>query len=1287
MTSERIRQRFTFSAKLLGGLLVCIYWTNNLIFVQKYPNDVADQSQSVTHALTGQDVGHLFPRATSNKARLLQGGVMPVMMFFVLLIPNVFLAILFFSKYSFNLSKISKAQFAFFVSLLGTASSNNRHSNADSSSNLSQVDPFSFNAPNKMEQEEKAPSDREVDLHSDTESNSSVSDDQVNDVYEKFLQNHTKTGGRARMLRLLQSIKDLIYNRRVESPSYKLFKRARRQFHVGSLLSIISRLTIVVVIISYIFPDNAAYVLLFRLFTSLHYPTVFYTFWRMLFYVSPFILSRVGIPKFDGVEMSRMKSKGRGRTSGTTLLLDWKLYFTIETWKYLLAFGTVLVIEGVPLILGMTETFTHNPPLYFAVVEQDVSGVFLYVFDFFMVWYIRVETRLLKDKYQFEIRAKRRSTRLEYALQLENHIKMEPESSLPCSLIQDPTVYSSWERCMLTSIPLVANCRIFVFPAVLLWARYITLCGNLDVSYSYALFFTSSLWLYVTIRKMHESVSHSLIFNGAFISIFFSVFASLVTADNVPDNITFLIISLVLCLAALIVLRDVKDFFENVARSCWGSGTSALTSVIAWFRRLFAFYPKEWTYLLAFLSFAPLVIYCNVEYPIVVVWFLSYGLFLYSFYLLYSTRYPCDICLLDTVVKEDVPSSVDDGDDGAYLSDGDDINGENEEGEEEVYRIASFRSKEVSLGDYTPLLEEQPDLNDPAAGKKEGDLSEGELATMKQDAFDNMSYYIDFEDSFIRFPPDFWESLFLTDYDYKVSVSFHQVRERLFGCSRLERPANHMTWWSSMVSSLNTAWAWIKKKCLCSCCKRKEQVVISSGLRGERLSDDNVIVPQRLYIAVWSALGLSFAILCCMVVLLSWVAWAPLVAVMNQMYQEAVDLYVFPSYMVHNFMYDLPDLSRMGLLFSAISFLQARLLSWGGIDVTFYMAVASIGLSTVLMLAFLVVLYVAKSIVSQYQRDMRRLRRGDYFFDLNLFRMIDSTQFVGYQISHLLFSFVVSSIILSLTITVFIVLLFVNRFRSIFFRYLLEWGSYALSVFVLIRLIRYATVRTYHAEDGSRRFIRSWTYVDYFNIFIYFFTGIYLVVIRMLNLPFMLITDLWRLDRSILPKSQEHHDPGYASYVGMLMEDHAHNNPIVVSFVHVVVAERLQCLQILRRDLGLLKRETLSDISSLRQVDVEDEDAVDPKKQEYAIKRMSNSQRMQSMVDLIGPNVDHYRVVARVEELCDTDRNALIMTATRFVRSKQLRFRWWLFFHLSQSRILTAYRRHNISLKKKEKND
>eukprot|EP00160_Parvularia_atlantis_P000060 Unigene10052_Nuclearia_a/m.30696 Unigene10052_Nuclearia_a/g.30696 ORF Unigene10052_Nuclearia_a/g.30696 Unigene10052_Nuclearia_a/m.30696 type:complete len:226 (-) Unigene10052_Nuclearia_a:19-696(-) len=115
-----------------------------------------------------------------------------------------------------------------------------------------------------------------------------------------------------------------------------------------------------------------------------------------------------------------------------------------------------------------------------------------------------------------------------------------------------------------------------------------------------------------------------------------------------------------------------------------------------------------------------------------------------------------------------------------------------------------------------------------------------------------------------------------------------------------------------------------------------------------------------------------------------------------------------------------------------------------------------------------------------------------------------------------------------------------------------------LSVFVFNQA-QIWLVRLVFLEKGERFVVRhrQWfSHVEYFSMFVNVLRGLFAFFFSRMFLPIigsMLLS--FRMDKRILPEGLEFLDGGQSSYLGMLLADHTHNNPIVTVAVRLLKPE------------------------------------------------------------------------------------------------------------------------------------
>uniref|UniRef100_A0A4W4GLS4 STRA6-like n=1 Tax=Electrophorus electricus TaxID=8005 RepID=A0A4W4GLS4_ELEEL len=82
-----------------------------------------------------------------------------------------------------------------------------------------------------------------------------------------------------------------------------------------------------------------------------------------------------------------------------------------------------------------------------------------------------------------------------------------------------------------------------------------------------------------------------------------------------------------------------------------------------------------------------------------------------------------------------------------------------------------------------------------------------------------------------------------------------------------------------------------------------------------------------------------------------------------------------------------------------------------------------------------------------------------------------------------------------------------------------------------------------------------------FNYFFFFYNvilGVGSCVLRLFANSFVGLLLVSRIDRTIMPRGYELMDKGYHTWIGMIMADHYHSNPITVCFCHLLLMRTLE---------------------------------------------------------------------------------------------------------------------------------
>ena len=167
---------------------------------------------------------------------------------------------------------------------------------------------------------------------------------------------------------------------------------------------------------------------------------------------------------------------------------------------------------------------------------------------------------------------------------------------------------------------------------------------------------------------------------------------------------------------------------------------------------------------------------------------------------------------------------------------------------------------------------------------------------------------------------------------------------------------------------------------------------------------------------------------------------------------------------------------------------------------------------------------------------------------------------VGYGFVGFLYLFLIAMLLMTLVWAI----IYVDAVYEFVIEYLITELLFipVLSVSVFIYVQKYMTRLLFlNREDGdatgasdgkfyTRRF-HAFSHYEYFMTFINAMRGIVSFLFSRLLYPFgFTLLYCTRLDVCVVVQGVEFMDEGHSAYVGMVLADHHHNNPVLVMFVH-----------------------------------------------------------------------------------------------------------------------------------------
>lgn len=213
------------------------------------------------------------------------------------------------------------------------------------------------------------------------------------------------------------------------------------------------------------------------------------------------------------------------------------------------------------------------------------------------------------------------------------------------------------------------------------------------------------------------------------------------------------------------------------------------------------------------------------------------------------------------------------------------------------------------------------------------------------------------------------------------------------------------------------------------------------------------------------------------------------------------------------------------------------------------------GLSAALI-SLALCLFILVHYCRSYRRQIMRMRQGIYPEDRNQYGIPGATSFIGTLMNHTAAGFLAVFVLLWLALflcnnDVFRKLIWENLVESWLLKKFLT-ASFIISICLF--LFRFIVVgRILLAPRGAIRHRRWFAVADYVNTFLSALGGLISVAIRLVTaIGFMLISFV-RLDTPAIG-SYSAMDPGYSSWIGLLVSDARYNNPVANVFADLMIA-------------------------------------------------------------------------------------------------------------------------------------
>ncbi|KAM9449493.1 stimulated by retinoic acid gene 6 protein-like isoform 1-T3 [Clarias gariepinus] len=216
-------------------------------------------------------------------------------------------------------------------------------------------------------------------------------------------------------------------------------------------------------------------------------------------------------------------------------------------------------------------------------------------------------------------------------------------------------------------------------------------------------------------------------------------------------------------------------------------------------------------------------------------------------------------------------------------------------------------------------------------------------------------------------------------------------------------------------------------------------------------------------------------------------------------------------------------------------------------------------------------------VLACYRKHIKRLWAGNRNFLPEKFHKPSSavsvaaiTRYSGWQIAFTLWGYLIVHYVQYMFALMFVYLVVLPIQKEGFLPWFSSLATFLLMIFIVIALVvvQVVMVRIFFLQDklspedkdkplalNNRRAFNN------FNYFFFFYNvimGLGNCILRLLN---SCIVGTWlvpRIDRTIMQRGYEAMDQGYCTWVGMIIADHHHSNPVLVCFCDLLLKHALQ---------------------------------------------------------------------------------------------------------------------------------
>jgi len=269
-----------------------------------------------------------------------------------------------------------------------------------------------------------------------------------------------------------------------------------------------------------------------------------------------------------------------------------------------------------------------------------------------------------------------------------------------------------------------------------------------------------------------------------------------------------------------------------------------------------------------------------------------------------------------------------------------------------------------------------------------------------------------------------------------------------------------------------------------------------------------------------------------------------------------------------------------------------------------YLHIWTVCLYVAIVFSAIKTVFVFLNMLSWYRGHIMRLRRGDRSWLPGSIRTLSaspsslvaaSMKYAGFQVAYASWGYIMFAILIWIILSIVVSMLFYPLFHgqsSPLLRLLYNFWPGLLISLVVAYSQRLAAMFIFLQQRGKIISIdnrNAFHVTSYFLFFFNIFLGLISCLLRIFKGMVVGVLFLERVQKSILPRSFEKIDPGYFAYIGYILTEHAHANPVLCVFFYLFRQHAKSKNKVARRSFHNMQYKELDELS-LKNCDIEAEE-------------------------------------------------------------------------------------------------